>query len=182
MTVVPYLKTHLWYLAAIGLLLVAGHAWLAEHDARLMAEQTAKVAEQKFADYQKQVDAVNAAASVKVAAIEKQATAVKTPVQAIAAIPDVSTLPLHVAPVPTAPEAVQVDALALYQTLSACQVDKIKLDACGQSSALKDQQIGEQKQAIAALRKPAGFWHRVVGTLKAVGVGIGIGAVIGAKL
>lgn len=177
-----YIKTHIWYLVLIGVGLLAFHSWLQEHDQRLMAEQTARVAEQKFEDFQKQVDAVNAVASQKVQVIERQIESVKTPAAAIAGIPDVSTLPLHAVPVPSVPGAVQVDALPLYQELAACQINTVKLDACTQSSAIKDQQITEQKQAIAALKRPVGFWHRFYGALKYVGIGVGIGAVIGAHL
>jgi hypothetical protein len=176
---IQYLKTHAWYLAVISIALVAGRSWIQEHDARLLAEQTARVAEQKFQDYQKQVDALNAVRDSRIAAIQKQAAAVKTPAQAITAIPDVSTLPLHATPVPTAPEAVQVDALALYQTLSACQVDRVKLDACTQSSSIKDEQITAQRSTISELKRPKGFWKRLGSNLKWIGTAAGIGFALG---
>jgi hypothetical protein len=178
---IQYLKTHLFYVALIIVGIVAFRSWLTEHDERLAAEQVAKVAEANIATLRTQIATSDAAAAQTIAALKKKATTVKTPEQAITAIPDVSTLPLHATASPQA-GFVQVDALALYQELNQCQQDRTALGAC-QVARTNDEKIIEQKdQEIAAYKRPKSFWHRTVSTLKAVGIGVGIGLVLGGHL
>jgi hypothetical protein len=101
---------------------------------------------------------------------------VKTPAQAIAAIPDVSSLPLNTRP--AADGGVTVDAVPLFQELAQCKEDAVALASCKQVDAQKDQIISEQKTEIVALKKKPSFWKRVKSTAKAVGIGIGIGALL----
>jgi hypothetical protein len=177
-----YLKkfamTHIAYLVIIGLALVAFHSWQTEHDARLLASQQEKVAESQVTDLQRQITATNAVAAKQVQVITKIVRDVQTPTQAIAAIPQLTTAQLNPTPAP-APNQVSVDAIPLVQVLAQAKQDSIELGAC-QSNETADQAIIEQKQTeIAALKKKPSFWHRVGGTLKTVGIGVGIGLVIG---
>jgi hypothetical protein len=157
------------------LITCAGVSWLREHDARIIAEQTVKASEARVQDLQGQREAVQKQADATLAALRKQAEAVKTPSQAIAAIPDVSTLPLNSRPVPSAPEAVQVDALPLFQELSACKQTAVSLTACQSKLDLTEKIADEKDAEVKALKKPRGFWKRLATTVKDVGIGVAIG-------
>jgi hypothetical protein len=178
---IQYLKTHIFYVVIIAVGIIAFRSWLLEHDARLQAEQVAKVAEANIATLRTQIATSDAAAAQTIAALKKRATTVKTPEQAITAIPDVSTLPLHATASPQA-GFVQVDALALYQELNQCTQDRTALGACQVARAADEKIIEQKDNEIAAYKKPKSFWHRTVSTLKAVGIGVGIGLVLGGHL
>ena len=175
-----YALTHLTYIALIAIGAVGIRAYIQEHDQRILAEAAIKTSEAQVKDLQAQIVAVNAAAAQKVQTIVKVVHDAATPAQAIAAIPQVSNAPLNPEVVPTEPAKVSVDALPLLQELAQGKEDHIALEACQQTSALKDQQLAAKSSEVAALKKKPSFWHRVAGTLKAVGVGVGIGVVLGA--
>lgn len=178
-----YLKkfalTHITYLVIIGIALIGFHSWQTEHDARLLASQQAKVAEATISGLQQQIVATNAAATKQVQVITKIVRDVQTPAQAVAAIPQLTDAPLNPAPAPN-PTQVSVDAIPLVQILAQAKQDSIELGAC-RSNETADQQIIAQKQTeIVALKKKPSFWHRVGGTLKIAGIGVGIGIALGA--
>jgi len=175
-----YLQTHVFYVVLILGGVIAFKCWLSEHDARLAAAQAEKVAEANVASLRTQIAASDAAAAQTIAALKSRAAVIKTPEQAIAAIPDVSSLPLHTIPAPT-PGFVQVDALALYTELNQCKQDQTALSAC-QTARAADEKIIEEKQTeIVALKKKPSFFKRLGGAFKEIGIGAGIGFALGHK-
>jgi ribosomal protein L11 len=176
------IKTHLGYVVAITVALVAGYifftSWRSEHDARLIAQVTLQADESKVKVLQAQVATIQLQAAQTIAALQRQKAQVKTPAQAIEAIPNVSTLPLHTTAIPDQPNQVAVDALSLYQELNQCQQDTVALNACRQQEQISGQIATQKDDEIATLKKKPSFWHRVWGTAKAVGIGIGIGVTL----
>ena len=171
-----WIRTHLFYIALIGMGLVFIHSYLSEHDARLLSDSAVKAAQAQVQTLQEQIASEQKQAAATVAAIQQKVVLVKTPAQAIAALPDVSTLPLNSRPAPDG--GVTVDALPLFQELSQCKIDAVNAASCSQQSVAKDQIITAQTAEIKALKKKPSLWHRVIGTAKAVGIGIGIGALL----
>lgn len=174
-----FVLSHLVWVGIVATALVMGRSYLAERDARLLADAAVKTAQQNVKDLQSQIVAVNAAAAQKVQVVTKVVHDVQTTPQAIAAIPEVTSAPLNPQPAPN-PAQVSVDALPLVQALAQCKIDAVQLQACEDTSQKKDEIIKQQDTEIVALKKKPGFWKRVTGTLKVVGVGIGIGVVLGA--
>lgn len=177
--ILTYLKEsagrHLFGIAVAVGLLIAGRSYLAEHDARLIAEQTIKTAQVQIDSLQKQSAVITQAGQQKVMVLQKQAEAVKTPAQAIAALPAVSTVDLHPAALPDAPSAVQVDALPLYQELNTCKQDAVNLGVCGANLDIEKQVTAQKDVEITALKKKPGFWHRVRQTAEMVAIGAALG-------
>jgi hypothetical protein len=173
-----YAKTHVFYVLLIIVGLIAFRCWLSEHDARVAADNAAKVAEANVAALRSQIAASDAAAAQTIAALKDAARRVKTPEQAIAAIPDVSSLPLHATAAPT-PGFVQVDALNLYTELNECKQDKTALDACVTARSADEAIIVQKDNEIVALKKKPSFFKRLGSVFKQVGVGIGIGFALG---
>jgi hypothetical protein len=177
-----FLKPHIFWVALVSVALVLGHSWLAEHDSRIVAEQTVKVAQDSVKTLQAQLTDIQKQGQQKVAVIQQKAAQVKTPAQAIAAIPDVSTLPLHSQPIPQTPTQVAVDALALYQELATARATDVRLETCQDSLNRQTQISNQQNLEIVELKRKPAFWHRVGSTLKTVGVGIGIGFALGVRI
>lgn len=177
-----YFKTHVFYVAVLCVLAVAGWTWLREHDARLLADQQVKVSEARVANLQQHIEANQQAAAATIADLKRRAIAVKTPAQAIAAIPDVTNLPIASIPIPDNPDRVSVLALPLYQELNQCKQDQAALTACQANTKLMVDQLTEKNTEIAALKKKPGFWKRLKGTVKTGGIGVIIGIVIKAAL
>jgi len=171
-----YVKTHIFYVALIAMGLLFVRSYMAEHDQRVLADATVKAAQTQVQTLQAQIVTEQAQAAQTIAAVKAKVVLVKTPAQAVAAIPDMSSLPLNSRPAPDG--GVTVDALPLYTELAQCKIDAVSLNACTQQSAQKDQIIAQQVTEIKALKKKPSFLHRVVGTLKNVGIGIGIGALL----
>lgn len=190
-----YLKTHLVYLIIIAIGLLAFHSWLREHDDKLAALQQEKISETKIADLQRsntQLAAQTAASDAKAAqmvdALKTAVAKVKTPEQAVAALPkviDLTQFPINARVIPNDPTNVTVAAIPLFQALTDCTETKIELAACStartnaNTQLANDREIVNQKDdEIAALKQPKKFWSRMLGTAKAVGVGVGIGITI----
>lgn len=173
------MKTHAAYIAAavvIALLLTFGFtAWRQEHDARLIAEVKIVAAEQNIAHLQTDIQAITAQRDAKLSTLEKQRKTVSTPAAAITAIPDLSTLPLSTRPVSDDLSRVSVDALSLFNELNSCRQTEVKLDACTQTAAKTADIVAEKTAEVVALKKRPSIWKRFTGTLKAVGIGVGIG-------
>lgn len=178
---VTYLKTHVFYVALIAIMAVAGWTWLKEHDARLLADQQVKVSEAHIQTLQQQIESNQAAAQATITGLKKQAQAVKTPQQALIAIPDVSTLPINARPTED-PSRITVDVAPLFQELSQCKQDAVELNSCRANTKLMTEQLVEKDTEIKALKKKPGFWKRLGGTLKTGGVGVIIGIAIKAAL
>lgn len=182
LTLPSHTGIHLFYLALVIVLGVMAHVWLSEHDERLLAEQTVKVSKQHEADLEAQLKALSSVTAAQVKAVQAKVATVKTVPQAIAAIPELSNLPLNARPIPSMPDDVAVNAVALTQELGACRTDRIELGSCQQAIVLKDGIIAEEKTQIAALTAKPKFWHRVGSKLKNGSILISIGILVGKVL
>jgi hypothetical protein len=176
---ISYLKTsaakHVLGIAVAVFVVIAFRSYMAEHDARIVAEATIKQVQVQVANLQKQKQDVKAAADVQIATLQKEAKKVQTPTQAIAAIPQVSTLPLAPTPLPDAPDKVAVDALPLFQQLSKCRQCDAAL-AADEAQLKLDEQIEAQKDTeITALKRKPSFWKRVEKTTEVLAIGAAIG-------
>jgi hypothetical protein len=173
-----YAATHVGYLVIIGVVLFAGRMYMQEHDARVKADATVKTAHTAIDGLQKQQSVTAQTAKVEVTVLQKQAEAVRTTPEAVAALPSVETQPLNAEIVPDAPSRVAVDAVPLFQELSVCKQCSVKLDAAGKELDLQKQITAQKDVQIAALKKKPGFMTRVVKGLKVVGCA-GAGAAAG---
>lgn len=179
-TAIPsWLKTHVFYIVLIAVGLVFGHSWLVEHDNRLATQQELKVSQAKIQDLTTQIAAIQAQAQKQVVAVQAVVASVKTPAQAIAAIPSMTDIPLNARISPLDTTSISVEALPFTQLLGQCKIDAVQLAACTATNTAKDAIISEQKADIVQLKKPQGFWKRTATVLKSVGIGIGIGALLG---
>lgn len=176
--VTSHTALHVFYGAIIIILGVMAHVWLQEHDARVVAEQTIKVSQQHEKDLEAQISTLSSVAESQKRVIQVQVAAVKTVPQAIAAIPTLSDLPLNARPIPSMPDDVAVNAVALTQELGACRQDRIDLGACQKTIVLKDEIHGEDQKQITALKEKPKFWKRVKGDLRNGSILIGIGALL----
>ncbi len=175
---IPFFKTHVLYVVLIAIGLLAFHSWLAEHDARLVADKQAALAEQSVKQLADQIKDIQVATATKVQAVKTVVAAARTPTQQVAAIPQLTDIPLNARAVPDITR-VEVDLPALVQELGSCRQAQITADSCSQASALKDQQLVQKDTEIAALKKKPSFWKRVGSTAKQIGIGIGIGLTLG---
>lgn len=169
------LNPHVFYLVVIALGVVGFRSWLTEHDLRVKAEEAIKANQTQIVALQGQIKTTTDAAQKQVQVVVKTVQAIKTPQQAIATIPDLSTLPLNSRPIPDAPDKVAVDAIPLVQELASCKETTIELGACQANSLAKDKIIADQTQEITALKRKPEFWHRVWADTKKITVGVGIG-------
>lgn len=169
---------HGYYFVIIALLGVMAYVGITQHDARVIAEQTVKADQAKEKDLTAQLAQLQVSAAAQVRVVQQAIAAVKTPAQAIAAIPTLSSIPLNARAVPDLPTAVTVDALPLAQELAVCRQDAIEVTACQKEATLKDSIHAADQDEIKALKKKPRFWKRVGSTLKIVGIGVGIGAVL----
>jgi hypothetical protein len=177
-----FVLSHLIWVVALLVAIFGVHSYLQEHDARIVAESQAKAIEAANATLQSQIASSDALAARTIAALKAQRAQVTTPAQAIAAIPDVSTLPLNSRVAVDNPVQVSVDATALYNELNQAKQDAVSLNACVTARTADEEIIKNDKQEIVGLKKKPAFWHRVGSTLKIVGIGIGIGVILGAHV
>lgn len=182
MAVLNYIKPHIFWVALVSVGLVLGRSWLAEHDSRILAEQSVKSAQDSVKTLQQQLADIQKQGQQRVQVVTKIVHDTVTPAQVVAAIPSLTDLPLATRVIPKNPVDVQVAAQPLVQLAGDDKAAQINLQACQQIVGLKDQQLTAKNEEIKALQKKPDFWHRVGGTLKQVGIGIAIGAIIGAKL
>lgn len=160
---------------------VAVHSWIQEHDARLTAETQTKASQQIVSSLQEQITARNTQARTKVDVIRREQAAVKTPEQAVLAMPDVSNLPVAIARAPNGPDYIlpAPDVLPLYNVLAEGKRCAIELDAC-QANYADQLKINGQLQGQVDSWKKAGkgtFWSRALSIAKNVGIGIAVGIV-----
>jgi len=178
----PWLLAHGFWIAFIVVAAIGVHSWIGEHDARLLAEQQIKVSEAHVEDLQKQMQLVSQQATKQVQVVTRIVHDVKTPQQAVAAIPQLTGAPLNTRVLADNPADVAVDAMALVNALGQCKQDAITLGACQATSKIQEQIILEKTTQVEALSKPKSFWKRFGNTLKLVGIGAGVGIGIGLAL
>lgn len=181
-----WVLSHLVWIVAAAVALVLGHSYLAEHDARILADAQIKTSEQSIADLTKQISVTNAAAAQKVQTVVKIVHDAQTPAQQIAAVPQLADVPLNARPVPplapNGPAQVAVDLAPLVKELGQCRETSVQLEACQSNLQNETAIVGQKQTEIVALKKKPAFWKRVTGVAKALGVGVGIGILVGNKL
>lgn len=199
--------THALYLVAIVIGGIGIHSYIAEHDARVVAEAKVKADESQVATLQQAITANNqaiaqlqeqqnvrdAAAALQLRQLSALVSKVQTPTQVVGALPSVTTLPAtpssNAAGDITFPA---VDAVPLFRELSQGKQDSINLTAC--TADLKDeksvaakqadtitaqtQQLGLKDNEIDALKHPKGFWKRFGHDLKVVAFSVAAGALL----
>lgn len=180
------MKTHAGYIiliaiAALGLWL-GFTAWRVEHDRALLAEQQIKVSEVQFKALQDQVAERAKDTAATVAALRAQAKKVETPQQAIAAIPQVTDIPLNMRPSVDNPGQVSVDVVPLFRGLEQCREDAVQLNSCQLDKKDLQAQVDAKAAEVKALKAKPKFWDRVK-TYGKVALGFtSIGLAIGAAV
>jgi len=164
-----------WAIGAlfVGLVCFFGfRQWLSDHDAMLAAVQQEKISEviiqknnETITTLQKQVKDVEADRDAKVAAIRKQAAAIKTPQQAVAAMPDLTGLPLSsFRPLPSGDYEVAGPALVtIAQKLEDGRVCAVQIDACNSVLASERQTNVLLTSNNAELTKEKETWKKAAG-------------------
>lgn len=153
------------------------HSWLAEHDARMVADGQVKTAEATVAGLRANQTTTATVAAAQVQTLRTQAVKTTTPAAALVILR--TTAPeLEATTVPTTgllSSEVAVDAVPLYQDLNAAAQDKVNLAAC--TTELTDEKgVTTAKDAeIKALKSKGGFWVRVRNTAVEVGIGAALG-------
>lgn len=160
---------------AVIVLAIGGYSFVQEHDARILADAAVKESQAKIGTLEQHVQDVQKEGQAQIAKLQAQRAAVKTPAQAITALPDVSSVPLQPVPLPDAPSKVAVDALPLFQELNACKQCSSELATVKAEDAAKDSIITEKDVQINALKKKRGFWKTFEHTAEAVGIGVAVG-------
>ncbi len=159
-----WVLSHLIWIVAVSVALVLGHSWMAEHDARLLADAQIKASEVTIKNLQDHQAATDAAATQKVQTIVKVVHDAVTPAQVVAALPQVDAqiatdLSAHTAP--DNPTAVEVNAPALIDVVGDLKTSQVQLGAC-QSDLADEKNIVVQKDTeITALKRKPSFWARV---------------------
>jgi hypothetical protein len=171
---------HLVWVVGIAVALVIGHSYLAEHDARLLADAQIKISEANVKALTDQIAATNAAAAQKVQVVTKIVHDAATPAQVVEAVPQLTDVPLHTRIAPDNPVQVSVDALPFINILGQAKTDAINLAACQENLKTETAIVDVKQTEIAALKRKPSFWKRLSGTAKTVGIGIGIGLFLGA--
>jgi alkylated DNA nucleotide flippase Atl1 len=206
-----FVLSHIPWVVLVVCAVIGFYSWRGEHDGRLIAEAKVKADEQQvqvlqtniaqnnqaIASLQQQMEQRDAVSAKQIANLVGLVQKVQTVSQAVAALPQVSTLP--VAPTIQADNSVvfpSADVLPLFQQLADGATCKISL-ATAQADLTSEKaieakdestiadmtkQIALKDDEIKTLKKPKGFWKRVGGTLKSVGIGIGIGVALGHRI
>jgi hypothetical protein len=181
-----WVLTHLVWIVGASVALVMGHSFIAEHDARILADAQVKTSERSVADLTKQIASTNTAAADKVRTVVKIVHDAQTPAQQIAAVPQLTDIPLNARSIPplaaSGPPQVAVDLAPLVEELGKCRESSVELAACQANLQAEASIVGQKQTEISALKKKPTFWARVSGIAKAVGIGIGIGILIGGRL
>lgn len=176
-----FIKAHIFYLTLIVVGLVGFRCWLTVHDQNRDQAAQLAVEQVKVKTLTDQIAAINTAAALKTAAVSQTVKAVKTPAQAIAAIPDLSGIPLNARISPLDTTQVSVDAVALVQELGQCKTSAIQLDACTDREQTDLSIIAAKDKQLAIVAKPQKFWHRLLVATKDISIGIGIGVLLATR-
>lgn len=173
--IAKFIKVHGLVLVWVAILAFIAVLWVQDHDARLRADIAVKASETDIKGLRGQAADVQKTADKRVQAIQREASAVRTPSQAIEALPSVLTADIKPEVLPDAPGKVSVEAVPLYQELATCKITAVRLDACTKELDI-EKAIGTQKDVeIKALKAKPSFWHHV----KTTAITLGIGAVAG---
>jgi hypothetical protein len=181
-TPITFAMSHLIWIVAIVVAIIVGKVALTEHDQRVAAEAQIKVSQATVASLQQQIAATTAQTAQKVQVIVKQVAAVKTPAQAISAIPTLTDVPLAPRIAPDDPSSVEVAALPLVALLGECKTAEVQLAACT-SNLTNETAISAQKDSqIADLRRKPKLFSRLKHGAELVGVGAAIALLLVAHL
>lgn len=173
-----FVLSHLIWIVAALVAFVGVHSYMQEHDAHLLAVQQEKVSEATIKSLQQGIAARDSASAQQVQTIVKVVHDTTTPQQAAAALPAVSVSPL---PAPIQVSASndwiipQPDVLPIFQQLADDKICREELKTAQADLVDTKAIVGQKQDEINVLKKPQGFWKRVKGTAKSVGIGIGIG-------
>jgi len=178
-----FVLSHLVWIMAVIVAVIGFYSWRGEHDSRLLADAQVSASNAVVKSLQQQISVRDSAAQKQQAVIVKVIHDVQTPAQAIARLPEVVNTPL---PVPVAVASTgdltipQPDIVSLFQQLGDDKLCRSQLTMA--TADLSDTQaiVAQRDVEIKTLKKKPSFWHRVGGTMKAVGIGVGIGIAIGA--
>jgi hypothetical protein len=180
-----FLLSHAVWVVAIAVGLIVGHVALQEHDARIAAEAQIKTSEAAVATLQQQIAQTNAQAAQKVQVVTKivhDLGPAPTPTQVVAAVPELTNVPLNARPAVDNSAQISVDAVPFVNFLAQAKTDQINLGAC-QSDLKNETAIAAQKDIeIKALKKKPSFWKTVKKDVEFAGVVLSIGALLGAHL
>ncbi len=175
------LHIHAYYLGIIGVLLLVGHSWLAEHDARLKADEIVKAAQSQIVSLQQTIAERDKQAKQTIAPIVKIIHDTATVPEAIKSIPSAVIKPLQSPIVPAPNNAMLIpepDVLPIFDQLADDKVCRTML-ATADADALDQKKIISQKDdQIVALKKKPNVWHRIASTAKDIGIGVVVGIAI----
>lgn len=150
MNIREYIHTHLFYIVFILGLCVGFRVWLSVHDHDVLVSQQLQVSRDEVKTLRQQMVAEDAAARQKVTVVTKIVHDARTPDQVVAAIPDLTSLPLHARALPN--EEVAVNAPEFVALLGQCKIDATNLGACS-ANLNRCEQINSEKDHQAKLLK-----------------------------
>lgn len=189
----PRLKIVLSIGAAALALMLGLSTWLSEHDDRTRLEATLKAQSETISKLDAQMSHRDQQTAQLVEQIQKMAAKVRTPTQAVQALPNVVNLPKPIyidvpkdkegKPLPDAPSSVVIpkeSVVPLFQELAKCKQQSTELDGCKATVAdLKTKSTtlqSERDQAVAVVRGGT-FWTRVKRNAEWLAIGAAVGAV-----
>jgi hypothetical protein len=173
----PIIRPHLFWIIVGSVALFGFRSWMAEHDARLLADVQVKESQGTIDGLRQQIAAGKVETQKQVQVVVKEVQAAKTPAEQIAEINKLAQNPVHAEPVLEDPSKITVDLAPMLAEESECRQEAIRLGACEQEIKYRDAIDVEQGKQVAALKKRPGFWHRVADTAKKVAIGVGVGVV-----
>lgn len=173
-----YIKTHLFYIVLIIAGVIGFRLWLSEHDARVQAQSIVKQQEVTVVNLQKQIDAIQAVTAAKVQVVTKVVHDAQTPSQVVAAVPQLTNVPLAVRTIPGNPVDVVVAAQPLLQVVAEDKTAQIELAACQQTVTLQGEQLVAKGNEVAALKKKPKFFTRAAHVAEAVAAGLIVGLLV----
>lgn len=179
-----FVLSHLAWFVIAGIAIFAFQAWLAQHDARLQAESQEKISEHVIDDLKAEMASRELQRQKDVQIVTKIVHDVKTPDQAVTAIPQLTNVPLNTRVIPGSPSEVAVAAQPLVELLGQCKIDATNLMACQKDLADETKIATELESEKQAWKKAAGhhsFFGKVwAGAQKVglLGIGIALGKVI----
>ena len=179
--ITTFLQHHLPWVIIVIALVAGGHYWRIEHDARVVAEAQAKQSEAAIKTLQQQIADNDARAQEQIATLQQIVKQVKTPVQVVAALPQVLPQPLPVAPIVQPDQSILIpapDVLPLFQDLAAGKQATIELAQCQVDLKAETGIVNQKQDEIVALKKKPRFWKRVGHDLKIVAITAGTVALL----
>ena len=166
-----FLLSHIPWIVLFVCAALGVHYWLAEHDASLQARATVKLAQSQIVTLQQGIVQRDAQTQQQVAPIIKIIHDVQTPAQAVAALPQIISLPSPA--IPQANNSVLIppdDAIPLFQAVADDKVCRALLTTATADLADEKGIVGEKDKQIVALKAKPKFWARVGHDAKVVGI------------